>query len=490
MVEAEVKSKDASSKATLAGASIEKTSEEKSDPELPVCSPDYTLQPLNARDSSCKRCSTVGEGKAGSPSAPSIFGSEPSLDVSTSENPGFTGASPLCPSCGSSRTVHNGTRKLGNGLETPIWKCKSCNRKFSEKYLRYVPRGDNSFQDIEKVDSMGLKSADALDIDRQICVLETKNLSSVAENKTVTGGDEKDIKGLLLEYHVRMKLQGYKDSTIRLSQSILKTLMKRNADLFNPESVKEVMAKQTWSGNRKRNVIVAYTGFLTHLHLSWDPPFYEIIRKLPFIPTEQEIDDLIAGSSNVLAAFLQLLKETGMRRGEALATPWKDVDLERRVIMCNNPEKGSNPRIFSDLSGKLLNMLYNLPRENELLFGNTTMNMLKNQISRTRQKLAFKLGNPRLKEIHMHTFRYWKGTTLYHYKPDILYVAEFLGHRNIENTRLYIQLEKSLFKSLPSDQFITRIAHNVEEACKLIEVGFEFVTGEYKDGGKIFRKRK
>ena len=90
----------------------------------------------------------------------------------------------------------------------------------------------------------------------------------------------------------------------------------------------------------------------------------------------------------------------------------------------------------------------------------------------------------------MHTFRYWKGTTLYHSKPDILYVAEFLGHRNIENTRLYIQLEKSLFKSLPSDQFITRIAHNVEEACKLIEVVFEFVTGEYKDGGKIFRKRK
>ena len=69
-------------------------------------------------------------------------------------------------------------------------------------------------------------------------------------------------------------------------------------------------------------------------------------------------------------------------------------------------------------------------------------------------------------------------------------VVEFLGHKEIENTRLYIQLEKSLFKNLPNDMFITRIAHNAEQVCSFIEVGFEYVTGEYYDGGKIFRKRK
>jgi hypothetical protein len=31
---------------------------------------------------------------------------------------------------------------------------------------------------------------------------------------------------------------------------------------------------------------------------------------------------------------------------------------------------------------------------------------------------------------------------------------------------------------------------NVGEAYKLIEVGFEYSTGEYRDSGKIFRKRK
>jgi hypothetical protein len=78
----------------------------------------------------------------------------------------------------------------------------------------------------------------------------------------------------------------------------------------------------------------------------------------------------------------------------------------------------------------------------------------------------------------------------YHYKPDMLLVAEFLGHRALENTRLYIQLEKNLFKNLPNDQFIIKVAQNTEEVCKLLEVGFEYITGEYNDGGKIFRKRK
>lgn len=55
---------------------------------------------------------------------------------------------------------------------------------------------------------------------------------------------------------------------------------------------------------------------------------------------------------------------------------------------------------------------------------------------------------------------------------------------------IYINLEAAIFQTCANDEFIVKIAHNVEEACKLAEVGFEYVTGEYNDGGKIFRKRK
>lgn len=86
--------------------------------------------------------------------------------------------------------------------------------------------------------------------------------------------------------------------------------------------------------------------------------------------------------------------------------------------------------------------------------------------------------------------RHWKATMLYHQTKDILYVKQFLGHKSIDNTELYIQLEKNLFGNLSNDQFTTKVACNTDEACKLIEVGFEYVTGDYADGGKIFRKRK
>lgn len=396
------------------------------------------------------------------------FQSEPSLEglKAPPKGPHET----KCPDCGSLDIDLNGFREYKNREKTQIFKCCDCGRTFPEKYIRFAGQLGHA---------------------NYALVKEAKKLDAVTETKTVTS-DEKDLKGKIEIYHAKMEMQGYKASTIRLSYSALTTLMNRGANLANSDSVKEVIAQQkTWSGNRIRNVCNAYSGFLYSQGLMWEPPFYTIIRKLPFIPIEQEIDDLIAGSPQLLAVFLQLLKETAMRRGEAVVLPWKDVDLERRIIMCNYPEKGSNPRIFSDVSGKLLSMLNALPKnENGLVFGKTTIESLKNYLERTRNRLAFKLGNPRLKAIHFHTLRYWKGTMLYHYKPDILYVAEFLGHKDIENTRLYIQLEKSLFKNGPNDQFITRIALNTEEACKLIDVGFDYITGEYNDGGKIFRKRK
>lgn len=188
--------------------------------------------------------------------------------------------------------------------------------------------------------------------------------------------------------------------------------------------------------------------------------------------------------------MLQLLKETAMRSGEAIRLKWRDVDLQRKVIVLNDPEKGSLPRIFNELSGKLLSMLNAIPRKNDLVFGDSSLNSLKATYTRARTRLAFKLGNPRLKEIHFHTLRHWKATMEYHYTKDILHVKAFLGHVTLDNTLLYIQLDKQLFRNIPEDSFITRIAPGAEEACKLIEVGFEYVTGEYNDGGKIFRKRK
>jgi hypothetical protein len=44
--------------------------------------------------------------------------------------------------------------------------------------------------------------------------------------------------------------------------------------------------------------------------------------------------------------------------------------------------------------------------------------------------------------------------------------------------------------NLKDDEYHVSIAKNTEESCELIKSGFQYVTGDYSDGGKIFRKPK
>jgi hypothetical protein len=66
-------------------------------------------------------------------------------------------------------------------------------------------------------------------------------------------------------------------------------------------------------------------------------------------------------------------------------------------------------------------------------------------------------------------------------------VKEFLGHRNIETTMLYIQLEKAPFKNY-DEGFIVKATSDQKEIAQLLEVGFEYVC--QKDNLLYFRKRK
>lgn len=76
----------------------------------------------------------------------------------------------------------------------------------------------------------------------------------------------------------------------------------------------------------------------------------------------------------------------------------------------------------------------------------------------------------------------------YHKTKDILHVMKLLGHKQIQNTLVYINLENAVFNDKRNDEFTVRVAHDLDEACRLVEMGFEYVTD--MDDNKIFRKRK
>jgi hypothetical protein len=67
-----------------------------------------------------------------------------------------------------------------------------------------------------------------------------------------------------------------------------------------------------------------------------------------------------------------------------------------------------------------------------------------------------------------------------------MHVKTVLGHKSIQSTMLYINLEQAVFAT-KSDEFHVKVAKTLEEACKLMEVGFEYITD--MDGKKLFRKR-
>jgi integrase len=249
--------------------------------------------------------------------------------------------------------------------------------------------------------------------------------------------------------------------------------------------VKTVIAVQTWNLSGKSRAVAIYTLFLKTQGKTWDPPIYKPVTQIPFIPIEAELDGLIAGAGKKLSAYLQLLKETGMRSGEADQLKWTDLDFERNTVKIT-PEKNSYPRILP-LSSKCVAMLKTLKKTDNIVFGVLSSNCMRIGLCNTRKKLARKLDNPRLDQIHFHTLRHWKATTLYHQTKDILYVKQFMGHRRIESTLVYVQIESALFQNMTED-WTCKVAETQDQARQLIEAGFDYVM--QKENLAYFRKRK
>jgi integrase len=312
--------------------------------------------------------------------------------------------------------------------------------------------------------------------------VETRNQERAAG---ATTQDPAMIKGKLLQFGLWLQKQGYAEQTIKNWIVWLKGFVKLGADLWNPESVKEILGKQAkWSSSYKMLLMYAYESFLKMENMTWARPRYAQAESLCFIPTEEELNQLISAASKVISTFLLGLKETGADPGELAKLTWTSINKESKTV--NIPSvKGHNPRILR-VSQQFIDRLEQLPKS-ERVFPN--ISGLESRFFRQRKHITRKLNNPRLMKISFRTFRHWKGTMEYHRTKDILYVKKILGHKLIQNTLKYIDLETSLFEAT-DDQFTVKVAANTQEACKLAEVGFEYVTGEYNDGGKIFRKRK
>jgi integrase len=260
----------------------------------------------------------------------------------------------------------------------------------------------------------------------------------------------------------------------------------RQCNLNNPEEVKLTIAKANIKNVTKLKLVNQYTSYIKYKGLKWDKPKYTQEEKIPFIPTETEIDQLTASCGRKLSTILQILKETGMRIGEAHKLKWIDINLENKTINIT-PEKGSNPRILP-ISNKLIAMLNRYPKTREHILPKR-INSIRSCFDYQRIRTAEKLQNPRLKKISFHTLRHWKGTTEYHKTKDIMHVKYVLGHKEIKATLLYINIEQATFLA-DTDDWTCKIAHNETEEQQLIEANFTFVNKREEPYTAFYKKRK
>jgi integrase len=378
-----------------------------------------------------------------------------------------------CPECGNSEGIYKaGLRLLADGSEIQRFQCSKCGYRFSERHT------------VSKINH-------AITSKRQICELleEPKNLALEPQDKGLAGATT-DLKGLVLQYAWKMKKRGHAETSIKDRVFRLNDLVRKGADLMNVDSVETVLATQNWTPANKKFYVNAYLSFTRAFGISWEPIKVVCEPKEIFVPLEKELNALISGAGKKTAAFLQVLKATGARCGEARKLKWTDINTEANTISVNAPEKGSRARTIK-VSAETIAMLNSLPKHSPYTFSAPNSveapkaRSLQGVFARTRDKLARNLQNPRLRQIHFHTFRHYFGTMLYAKTKDILFVKQQLGHKRIENTEVYTHLI-----AFGNEEYHTAFAKTLKEEDKLIQEGFEFIRYSEKDEVAIYRKRK
>jgi len=382
-----------------------------------------------------------------------------------------------CPECGSTSLYRDGLRYLKDGSSVQRWLCKACFYRFTDPEHKALINKYLKNNNAENEAMKGVQIPQAHGSAKAVYALTEKPLATTATTERETAETQQS---LIFKYAWEMKKRGQAEKTIKGRVWRLTCLAKKGADLMNPDSVETVLATENWTPANKKFFVMAYLSFTRAFGIPWKPIKIHVEPKQPFIPLEREIDSLIDGCGKVVGAFLQVLKDTGARSGEALKLRWTDVNVESNTIAINNPEKGSHSRTVK-VSPKCIAMLNALPKKGEYIFSN--YRSLQSTFSRSRKRIAAKLGNPRLLSIHFHTLRHWKGTVEYAKTKNILWVKYLLGHKRLENTEVYTHLI-----DFENEEYHSATAKTIEEAKQLIEAGFEYVCD--MEGVKLFRKRK
>ncbi|HEV2699721.1 MAG TPA: tyrosine recombinase XerC [Terriglobales bacterium] len=177
-------------------------------------------------------------------------------------------------------------------------------------------------------------------------------------------------------------------------------------------------------------------------------------KKLPRVPTMEEMNSVLDGSMPEIAAFperdrlmLELLYGCGIRNSELVGINLEHVRRSERAILIQGKGKKQRFVLFGEAAESALKAY--LPARQAILSETrrNTAALLVNQrggrlttrsVGRIIKKIAVAKGlSP---DVHPHTLRHAFGTHMLEEGADLRAIQEMLGHERLSTTQRYTQL--------------------------------------------------
>jgi integrase len=178
--------------------------------------------------------------------------------------------------------------------------------------------------------------------------------------------------------------------------------------------------------------------------------------------TDAEVKNIKKASLDIKSkAYLYTLLYTGLRKGEALALHWEDIDFKAQKLHVNKAlfvrkNKGDIKIPKSDAGNRTLPMPSELCEvltalrdnsENALLFPSAKGTLMSlTAFRRFWDKIELQMinsGTPFKDDVTSHIFRHTYGTMLYYADVDLKSAQYLMGHADIKTTlELYTHLDK------------------------------------------------
>jgi len=266
-----------------------------------------------------------------------------------------------------------------------------------------------------------------------------------------------DLRRLMLE---ELERRNYSQATVRAYMAAVEDFARyfhRRPDQLGPDHIRQYQAYLFRERKLTANSVTQRLGALRFFYIktlkqSWSvelTPYPKKVLRLPSILSQEEVTRLIeAAPTPFQRILLMTLYATGLRRAELANLKITDIDTARNVIHVQGG-KGRKDRDVM-LSPKLLEALREYWRglrakPKTWLFPGNRWHTADHPIDTKVVWLACKAAAERAgirKEVHPHTLRHCFATHLLEAGADLRTIQILLGHRDLEETTIYLHLSQ------------------------------------------------